>query len=98
MQIDLLPFALHNPLTDLGWGLFLLVHGIGVVELFQAHGALGAVRALEATMQAVMSHAAIAVAVARLLVQHGGNLRRQFVRVSLKPLMSLYSTGRFCRP
>ncbi len=65
------------------------MHGIGVVGLFQANRALGAVGALEATMQAVMSHAAIAIAVARLLVQHGGNFRRQFVRVSLKRILGI---------
>src|SRR5262249_39285438 len=40
-------------------------------------------RARKATMQTVVSHAAIAVAKARLLIDQFRNLRRQFVRVPL---------------
>src|SRR5579862_4382856 len=55
---------------------------VGVVELLQASGALGSVRVLKAAVQAVVPHP-VAIAIARLLMEHGGNLRRQFVSMRL---------------
>lgn len=46
---------------------------IGVDDFFHAGGAGGAVGALKATVQAVMAQDSVAVAVARLLVQDGGD-------------------------
>ena len=82
MQIDLLPLALDDSGADLRCGLALLVLLVGVIELLQAGGALRAVRVLKAAVQAVVAHA-VAIAVAGLLVQHVGNLRRQFIGVGL---------------
>ena len=67
LQINLLPFAFYDPLPNLGGSLALLVHGVGVIHLFQANRTLGAVRTLEAAVQAVVSHTAIAVAITRHL-------------------------------
>src|ERR1700730_14874497 len=91
LQIHLLPFTLHDSLTNLGGGLSLLVHGVGVVGLFQANRTLGAVRALEAAMQTIVSHAAVAIAIARLLMQDAGNFGRQFVGVALKRILGVFA-------
>src|SRR5437660_11328001 len=59
-----------------------MVHGVAVIQLFQAGGALGTVCILEAAVQAVVPHA-VAVTVAWLLMQHDRYLGCQFVGVGL---------------
>ena len=66
-QVDLLPLSLDNASADLGRGLALLVLLVGVVKLLQASRALGSMRVLKATVEAVMPHA-VAIAVAGLLM------------------------------
>src|SRR5579864_940548 len=78
LQVDLLPFALDDAGANLSSGLAFLVLQVRVIQLLQAGRALGAVGVFEAAMQAVVPHA-VAIAVARLLMQHVGNLRGQFI-------------------
>src|SRR5438552_5811830 len=91
LQITLLPFAFHDPLPNLGGSLALLVHGVGVIHLFQANRTLGAMRALEAAVQTVVSHTAIAVAIARLLMQYCGNLGGQLIGMGLEGILGIRS-------
>src|SRR2546425_5794002 len=83
LQINLLPIAFDNSRADLPRRLALLVHCVAVVKLLQTSAALRAVSAREAAVQAVVSHAAIAVAIAGLLMDHLRNLRRQLISMSL---------------
>src|SRR5580704_832105 len=87
LQVYLLPLALHDALTNLGGGLSLFVHGVGIVELFQANRTLGPMYALKTAMKTIVSHPTIAVAVAGLLMQHGRDLGRQFVSMTLKRIL-----------
>src|SRR5258708_12917035 len=73
LQVDQLPIAFDDARSNLGRGLPLLVLLMGVIEFLQAGGAARAVRGFEAAVQAVVAHA-VAIAVARLLVQHRRNL------------------------
>src|SRR5215472_13290610 len=68
LQIDLFPLAADDALADLGgcFAFFRLV--VGIVKLFQADVALGAMRTFKATVQAVVPHAPVAVAVTGLLM------------------------------
>ena len=75
LQIDLLPLAADDGFADLGRRFALFRLFVGIVKLFQADVALGAMRALEATVQAVVAHAPIAVAITRLLMDDVRNLR-----------------------
>src|ERR1700693_920498 len=74
LQVYLLPFTLHDSLANLGGRLALLVQGIGVIGLFQANRTLSTMGALEAAAQALVSHAAVAIAIAGLLIHDIGNL------------------------
>src|SRR4029077_14460638 len=71
-----------NSSANLGGRLALLVLLVRVVQLFQTGCTLRPVGVLEATVQAVVSHAVV-VAVTRLLMDHIGNLGGQFVGVRL---------------
>src|SRR5438270_5757548 len=82
LQIDLLPLSLNNSRPDLGGGFALLMLLVRVIKLFQAGRALRSMGVFKTAVQAVVAHA-IAIAVARLLMENSGNLRRQFIRVSL---------------
>ena len=66
LQIYLLPITLYDALTNLRSCLSLFVHGIGVIELLQTDRTLGAVGTLETAVQTIVTHAAIAVAIAGL--------------------------------
>src|SRR5205807_5273795 len=81
-QVDLLPVAFDDSGANLGGRFPLLALLVRIVELFKASGALRAVGILEAAVQAVVPHA-VAITVARLLMNHVGNLGRQFVGVGL---------------
>src|SRR5579864_1834170 len=81
-QIDLLPFSFNDSGADLGGGLAFFVFLVGVVEFLQAGRALRPMRAFKAAMQAVVAHA-VAIAVARLLVEHVRDLRCQLIGVPL---------------
>ncbi len=83
IQIDQLPIALDNARANLPRRLALLIHRVSVIKLFEAGSTLGAMRAGEATVQALVSHAAVTVAVAGLLVEHLWNLCREFISVRL---------------
>src|SRR5208337_4621845 len=83
LQVDQLPVALDDPGANLPRRLALLVHGVSVIKFFQAGSALCAVGAGKAAVQAGVPHAAVAVAVTRLLVNHLWNLRRQFIGMRL---------------
>lgn len=74
LQIDLLPLATDDALADLGgcFALFRLL--VGIVKLFQADVALGAMRTFKAAVQAVVPHAPVAVAVTGLLMDDVRNL------------------------
>ena len=76
LQVYLLPFALYDALADLGSRLTLLIHRVGVVELLKTNRALGPVYPLKAAMETIVAHATVAVAIAWLLVQHGGHFGR----------------------
>src|SRR5208282_4495583 len=82
-QIDCLPVTLDNSSANFARRLVLLIHAVSVIELFEAGTALRPVRAREATVQAGVPHAPVAVAITRLLVKHLGNLRRQFIGMRL---------------
>src|SRR5579863_7363605 len=86
LQINLLPVALDDASPDLRRRLALLVLLIRVVELLQAGRALRTMRILKAAMQAIVPHA-VAIAVARLLMQHIRNLRRELISVGLKSVL-----------
>ena len=75
MQIDLLPLPFDDSGANLSGGLALLVLLIRVVKLLQAGGTLRAVSILKATVKAIVSHA-VAIAIAGLLMNHVGDLRR----------------------
>src|ERR1700686_2955327 len=83
VQVDQFPIALDNARANLSCRLALLIHRIGVIKLFETGLTLGAMRTGEATVQALVSHAAVTVAVAGLLVEHLGNLCREFISVHL---------------
>src|SRR5256885_14335761 len=87
LQINGLPFSRDNALANLGRGLVLLVHLICVIDLFHAGGTLRPVRAFEATVQALVSHATIAIAVTRLLIDDVRDLRGQLVGVRLERIL-----------
>ena len=61
---------------------------IRIVQFLQANVAARAMRVLEATMQAIVSHA-IAITIARLLMQYGWNLGRQFIGMQLIGLLAV---------
>src|SRR5438270_5680750 len=82
-EIDALPFAGHDALPDLLRSLLLFGHGVRVVKLLQASGANGGMLAFIATMQALVPHGAVAIAVTGLLIEHFGNLSCQREGVSL---------------
>ena len=86
LQIDLLPFARDDALADLLRGLSFLVHQIAVVKLFEAGAAVGGVGTFKATVQALVA-LAIAIAVARLLIDGVGDPGRQFVGMGLKRVL-----------
>jgi hypothetical protein len=91
LQVYRLPFALYDALTNLRRSLALPGHGVRVVKLFQTNRTLGAVSALEATVQTVVTHPTITVAIAGLLVQHSWNLGGQFVGVALERVLRVLS-------
>jgi hypothetical protein len=82
LQVDRLPLSLNHGRPDLRWRLLQLRLLVGEENLFHTDSAFGAVRQLEAGVQALMSHA-LAIAVTRHLVEDVGNLRRQFVGLGL---------------
>src|SRR5215813_9833662 len=88
LQINLLPFAFDDSVSNLDSRLPFAIHGIRVIELFQASGALGAMGHLETAMQAVVAHP-VAIAIARLLVEHGRNLSRKLVGMRLKSVLAI---------
>ena len=67
------------PGANLGRGLALLRLLVGVDGFLHAGGAGRSVRSFKAAMQAVVSHHPVAMAVAGLLMQYGGNLCRHLV-------------------
>jgi hypothetical protein len=89
LQVYLLPFALYDALAYLRGRLSLFIHRVRVVKLLQANRTLGPVDALETAVKTIVPHPAIAVAIAGLLVQDGGNFGRQFVGVTLKRVLSV---------
>jgi hypothetical protein len=89
LQVYLLPIALYDALPDLSGCLSLLVHAVGVIQLFQANRALGPVAPLKTAMKTIVAHPAVAVAVAGLLMQNDGNFGRQFVGVTLKRVLRI---------
>ena len=88
LQIHLLPVSLDDSRTNLCCGLALPVLLIGVVELFQAGRTLRSVCILETAVETVVTHP-VAITVAGLLMEHVGDLGRQFVGVSLKGIPSI---------
>jgi len=89
-EIDLLPFSLDDSGANLSGRFAFLMLLVGVVELLQASRALRSVGALKAAMQAVVAHA-VAISVARLLVQDVGNLRGELVGVRLVRILRISS-------
>src|SRR5262249_23610398 len=75
LQVDRLPLALDDACANLRRRLAGLGLLVAVVDLFQASGALGPMRILEAGVQAFVAHA-VAIAIAGLLMDHVGNLGR----------------------
>ena len=78
-DVDALPVAALDALANLRGGSAQLGFLVGVGRLAEAGGACGAVRALEAAVEAVVSERAVAVAVTGLLEKHAGDARRHFV-------------------
>src|SRR5215471_11482973 len=72
LEIHLLPFAANDSGTNLLGHSSFFVFRVTVVKLFQACCALRSVGIFKTAVQAVVTHA-VAVAVARLLVQHDRN-------------------------
>ena len=68
----------------------LFVLSIRVIILLQAGGALRSVRVLKATVKTVVAHA-VAIAIARLLMQYGRNPGGKLIRVSLEWILSILS-------
>src|SRR5439155_11509422 len=68
----------------------LFVLSIRVINLLQEGGALRSVRVLKATVKTVVAHA-VAIAVARLLMQYGRNPGGKVVCMSLKRILSVFS-------
>ena len=68
----------------------LFVLSIRVINLLQAGGALRSVRVLKATVKTVVAHA-VAIAIARLLMQYGRNPGGKLIRVSLEWILSILS-------
>ena len=90
LQVYLLPFAFDDSPANLRRRLMLLVLGIGVINLLQAGGTLRPVRVLKTTVKAVVAHA-VAIAIARLLMQYGRNPGGKLIRVGLKRVLSVFS-------
>src|SRR5438128_8136580 len=72
-QINTLPLTSHDSLANLLRSFLLFGHQVAVVQLLHAGGAVAAVLALEAAVQALVAVSAIAVAIARLLVDDLGD-------------------------
>src|SRR5580698_1670094 len=90
LQVDGLPVSVGDAGANLGCGLAFLVLLIRVVKLLQARGAACSVRVFIAAVQTVVAHA-VAIAVAGLLVEHGRNLRRQLIGMSLVGILRVRS-------
>src|SRR5262249_44819022 len=69
LQVDLIVFAANDAVADHLGAPALLEHLVGIQGLGHARAAAGAVRALETAAQAGVAMVAVAVAIARLLVQ-----------------------------
>ncbi len=89
-QIDLLPLSLDNSVAYLSRSLAFFVLLVGIIQLFQAGGALRSVRVLKAAVQAVVAHA-VAIAVTRLLMENVRNLGRQFIGMGLVGILRIRS-------
>lgn len=83
LQIDALPLSSDNALPDLLGRLLLFGHDVAVIKLLEAGSADCGMLAFIAAMKTLVAHRAIAIAIAGLLIDHFGNLRRQGERVSL---------------
>src|SRR5207248_2611105 len=90
LQVYLLPFAFDDSPANLRRCLMLFVLSIRVINLLQAGGALRSVRVLKATVKTVVAHA-VAIAIARLLMQYGRNPGGKLIRVSLEWILSILS-------
>src|SRR5690242_18488028 len=77
-QIDRFPLALHDSIAYLRRRLLQFRLLVSVVNLFHADAAMCSVLRLEAGVQALVSDA-LAVAIARKLIDHPRNLRGQLI-------------------
>src|SRR3954468_1440136 len=81
-QVDLFPLTFNDSRPYLGRSFTLLPLLVGVVQLFETGRALSSVGILKAAVETIVAHA-VAIAVARLLMEHGRYLRSEFVGVCL---------------
>src|SRR5208282_771076 len=89
-QIDGLPVALYNPSPNLLRRLVQLRLLVGVEHLLHADTAVSSMGAFEAGVQAVVTYP-FAIAVARQLIQDGGDLRRQLIRPHLIGILESFA-------
>src|SRR5580704_8062404 len=87
-QVHLPPVSSDDSFADLSGSLALLMLRVRIVQLFQANFSARAMSVFKTTVQAVVSHA-IAIAIARLLMQRRWNLGRQFVGMNLIRLLAV---------
>src|SRR5580698_4639321 len=87
-QVHLPPVSGNDSFADLDGRLALFMLRVRIIQLFQANVATRPVSSFKTTVQAVVSHA-IAIAIARLLMQSGRDLSRQFVGVDLIRLLAI---------
>ena len=82
VQVNGFPVASNHPCSDLRRRLLQPGLFVRVEDLLHANAAARAMRRFEAAVQAVVPHA-LAVAVARQLINDVGNLRRQQISLGL---------------
>jgi hypothetical protein len=79
LQIYALPVAALDSCTNIFRGLPCLRLQVGINSLLHAGGTGSPVCPLEAAMKAIVVQRSVTMAIARLLVQHCGNLRRHLI-------------------
>src|SRR3954462_5994373 len=86
-QVNCLPLARDNSLPYLGGSPLQFGHLVSVEDFLQAGRAVCAMFRFKTAMQAVMTMPSVAVAVARLLVDHPWNFGREQVGMPLHGLV-----------
>src|SRR6266851_2910053 len=90
-EVNLFPLAVLDAGTNLRRRFAGPGHFIAVIKFLQACAAVRAVLRLEAAMQTLVTDAAITETIARLLVDHVRDLRRQAVSLNLITKLEVWS-------